>query len=499
MPVGERHHPGYGRGVEASARDCPAILPSFPASAMSRSREDGPSSRFWLMSEEQLYIVDGSAVAPARRVSLSEAGLREREHLQEWVLAHPEILGDEGRIVTFEFDRWVTGSGQLTWERLDVLALDRTGGLVLAELKRDRAPDAVMVQALNYAAMASRFTLDELVEAYASHRGEADTEQLLEELRDWAPNLSDESLSPPRVVLVAEDFGPVLTNTAMFLIEQGLDLRLVRLQLYELGDTLAITTSQVLPVPEAEEFMVRPRSTAPTQRSTRAAAERRASIPQRLVAARVFADGEELRIVVPDGVGEDRATIAAWLEEHPQRTIVRWHNDPVQPVEWAVDGAAYNLTTLIRQIIEAATEEAPRTQVWGPNWYRSRDGEVLPKAADALPDPSNARFDWTELHRLLEELPPGRWTTYGDVAVMVGTGAQALGQHLATCPECANAHRVLGGGGKPRPSFAWSDPADTRSQQEALEEEGITFPDGADPARELTVDELRYLAADEWG
>lgn len=40
--------------------------------------------------------------------------------------------------VTFEFDRWVTGTGDATWERLDMLALDRTARLVLAELKRGR-------------------------------------------------------------------------------------------------------------------------------------------------------------------------------------------------------------------------------------------------------------------------------------------------------------------------------------------------------------------------
>lgn len=172
------------------------------------------------MVEEQLYTVDGATAVPATRVSLTEAGLREREHLQEWVVAHPEILGEDVLPVTFEFDRWVTGTGDATWERLDVLALDRTGRLVLAELKRDRAPNSVMTQALNYAAMVSRFNLDELAEAYAQHSGpDRAPDDALDELREWAPSLSDENLSPPRIVLVAEDFGPVLTNTAMFLIE----------------------------------------------------------------------------------------------------------------------------------------------------------------------------------------------------------------------------------------------------------------------------------------
>ena len=333
-------------------------------------------------------MVEGAKATPAERVSLTEAGLLERRHIQEWVIAHPEILGEDVLIVTFEFDRWITGAGAPTWERLDVLALDRAGRLIVAELKRDVAPDAVMVQALNYAAMARGFSLDLLVEAYGARRGgELSAAELQEELHDWAPALSDETLGPPRIVLVAEDFGPVLRNTAMFLIEQGLDLRLVRVQLYRMTNgTLALTASQLLPVRDTEEFMVRPRSAASTQRAARAAAARRTSIPDRLVAAGIFEEGEELRIVVPAGVAEDRDSVAAWLAEDPQRSVVRWRQDPRAPVEWAVDGGSWNLTILIRHIIEEATGEPARTQVWGPNWYQTLDGEVLHKVAEPLGD-----------------------------------------------------------------------------------------------------------------
>ncbi len=110
------------------------------------------------MAEEQLYTVEGAKATPAERVSLTESGLLERQHLQEWVIAHPEILGEDVLIITFEFDRWITGARASTWERLDVLALDRAGRLIVAELKRDVAPDSVMVQALNYAAMAEAST-----------------------------------------------------------------------------------------------------------------------------------------------------------------------------------------------------------------------------------------------------------------------------------------------------------------------------------------------------
>jgi alkylated DNA nucleotide flippase Atl1 len=448
------------------------------------------------MADEQLYTVEGATATPARRVSLTQAGLLERQHLQEWVIAHPEILGEDVLIITFEFDRWITGVGSPTWERLDVLALDRAGRLVVAELKRDVAPDAVMVQALNYAAMARGFSLDLLVEAYGARRnGELTATELQDELREWAPSVSDETLAPARTVLVAEDFGPVLRNTAMFLIEQGLDLRLVRAQLYQMANgTLALTASQLLPVPDTEEFMVRPRSAASTQRATRAAAARRTSIPDRLVAAQVFEEGQELRIVVPSGVAEDREAVDVWIAEDPKRAIVRWRQDPRAPVEWAVDGEPWSMKMLIEHIVEEATGEPPRTHVWGPNWYQTLDGQALHKIAEPLGGLGGSRFDWSRLHALLAALPSGRWTTYGDLADAVGTAAQPLGGHLGQCEECPYPWRVLGGDGRPRPNFAWLDPSDKRTQEEALNAEGVTFAHGvAHPAKRLGAAELNRL------
>ena len=75
-------------------------------------------------------------------MTLAEAGLRERSDLQGWVLERPEILGDGVMVVAFEFDRWrAGGSGERERDRLDVLGLGRRGRLVVAELKRDRAPE----------------------------------------------------------------------------------------------------------------------------------------------------------------------------------------------------------------------------------------------------------------------------------------------------------------------------------------------------------------------
>lgn len=79
------------------------------------------------------------------------------------------------------------------------------------------------------------------------------------------------------------------------------------------------------------------------------------------------------------------------------------------------------------------------------------------------------------LHQLLLKLAPGDWTTYGDLASVIDSHPIAVGQHIARCEECTNAWRVLGADGRPRPNFAWSNPAETRTCRQVLEDEGVAF------------------------
>ncbi len=44
------------------------------------------------MSGETVFTVSGSTATVAQPISMADAGLTERAHLQEWVLAHPQVL-----------------------------------------------------------------------------------------------------------------------------------------------------------------------------------------------------------------------------------------------------------------------------------------------------------------------------------------------------------------------------------------------------------------------
>jgi hypothetical protein len=216
------------------------------------------------MADEHVYTVAGTAATPLVPVALGDAGFPERSHLQEWVVAHPEILGDGVKIVTLEFAQRRAASGTPERDRLDLLGLDRGGRLVVAELKRDVAPDTVEMQALKYAALASRFTRAQLAAEHArfrSSRGDAMTaEQASEALEAHCGGLIPENLAKPRIVLLASAFPPVVTATTVWLTEMSLDITLMTFQAYRDGDRVIVTVSQLYPVADAGTSPLLPRA-----------------------------------------------------------------------------------------------------------------------------------------------------------------------------------------------------------------------------------------------
>ena len=106
-------------------------------------------------------------------------------------------------------------------------------------------------------------------------------------------------------------------------------------------------------------------------------------------------------------------------------------------------------------------------------------------------------FDWTRLHKMLAAVPAGRWTTYGDLARVIGTAAQPLGQHVTSCTDCPHAYRVLAYNGTIPGGFRWTDPNDRRNPEDVLRAEGVRFSNGhADIDQRLRVADLEELSTE---
>jgi alkylated DNA nucleotide flippase Atl1 len=114
----------------------------------------------------------------------------------------------------------------------------------------------------------------------------------------------------------------------------------------------------------------------------------------------------------------------------------------------------------------------------------------LPNAA-----PVERRRDWSLLHQALAALPDGTWTTYGNLAALIGSHAVAVGQHLANNARLPNAYRVLTAEGAVSSQFQWPDPTDTRDVGQVLREAGVIFDEHgvADSSQQLSVQDLVAL------
>lgn len=281
-----------------------------------------------------------------------------------------------------------------------MLGLDADGRLVVAELKRDLAPDTVELQALKYAAMASRFTEEDLAAHHARFLAGRDApvsdEDALQRLYEHAPGLSPETLRSPRVVLLAGGYPSVVTTTAVWLHEVGLDIRLLRYQAYRTrpadtgghgaddGGQVLLSISQLYPPPDVEDFTVAPRRAEARTGSLARQQRRDASRTRRLLEAGVLVDGAELHLRVR-GEGltdEQRARLQAWIDEDPRRGQAAWRDDLRAQLTWALDGTAGTPSGLAQHVVEHAIGARPRLQ--GTLWWQDADGRTLVDLADAL-------------------------------------------------------------------------------------------------------------------
>jgi len=200
---------------------------------------------------------DDNRITPVSAKSFSELGFTERKHLQEWLAYRPDALGEELLIIQKEFNGFDD-----TKERLDLLALDKGGNLVIIENKLDDSGRDVVWQALKYASYCASLTKLQIVEIFQKYLNRyqqgGDAYALLCEFFD-APDIDEIKLNTgngQRLMLVAANFRKEVTSTALWLLGQGITVQCFKVTPYALGEQLLLSIDQIIPTPEAKELMI---------------------------------------------------------------------------------------------------------------------------------------------------------------------------------------------------------------------------------------------------
>ncbi|WP_337059771.1 MULTISPECIES: hypothetical protein [unclassified Kineococcus] len=343
--------------------------------------------------------MDGAKATPFERTRLDKQGLLEVDHLEPWVVEHPEVLGGNVRVITQQFDRWATAGGQVATERLDVLGLDSTGQLVVVELKRD-GDKRVHLQALTYAALVARFTKEALGAVHAEYLNRTAEEPVTPEAAlarltdhvegDWG----EELLTRPRIVLIAERFPSQVMSTVSWLTElapQELEIYCVELSLFvdpNDGSGLCATFQQIFPIDDMADRVLGP--TVTTNAGSVSAKIAQRTRQQRSAAVIVdnslIPNGSQLTLRLETLQKPEVVTaVNQWLLEDPARSVATWRSDRQKPVHWLgepdVDG--WSPTKLVQHIIVCATDGSAPT-ISGPDAWTYQGKSLYAMATEFL-------------------------------------------------------------------------------------------------------------------
>jgi hypothetical protein len=208
-----------------------------------------------------MYRMASDSLVPVVVSSFGELGILERADLQRRLRDNITPLGADLLVIAEEFGDWEDAR-----RRIDLLAIDHDGHLVVIELKRTEDGGHMELQALRYAAMVSSMTFDDVAATYEAHCKEhphasghdADPRTALVEFLGTAAGDEPVISTEVRIVLVAAGFGREITTAVLWLNGfEGMDIRCVRLIPYKVDGQVLVDIQQLLPLPEAADYQVK--------------------------------------------------------------------------------------------------------------------------------------------------------------------------------------------------------------------------------------------------
>ena len=189
-----------------------------------------------------------------KEVEFAQLGLRERQDIQEWVAANPSILGDDLLIIGKEFSGF-----DRTNERLDLLAVDFSGRLVIIELKRDDSGADAHWQAVKYASYLQRADDDSIIKMAGEYWRESEDDAKNRLLQHLGADDLNALNNDQRIILASHRFAPEVTSAALWLNKKAPELiTCIRLTPYQdtQAGSLYLQATTIIPVPGVESYLV---------------------------------------------------------------------------------------------------------------------------------------------------------------------------------------------------------------------------------------------------
>ena len=304
--------------------------------------------------------------------SFLDLNIWERKHIQEWIRENPEILGEELLVVSIEFDRFVQSN-----DRLDILAIDRNGNLVVVELKRDSHAGYADLQAIRYAAMVSTMTIEKLLPYYLQYQQkylgieDPSEEQARTNIIEFVSDDNFQELSnKPRIILCSEDFSQEITTTVLWLNANGLDISCIKIKPHQVEDKIVIVPNKIIPLQEAKQYLIDIQKKEDEEIKQRKVRPRTMKI---LLENKLIKEGDKIYLK------NDLPNYLQYKESDPMFiATITGKMGQSNAVLWEKDGKEYSISALTWKIFKETHPEKKDPGGINGNWHWvNEEGENL--------------------------------------------------------------------------------------------------------------------------
>ncbi|MBC7185508.1 MAG: hypothetical protein H5U38_00585 [Calditrichaeota bacterium] len=150
--------------------------------------------------------------------------------LEEWLEKSPDAILEDSKLLVI--GRQVTTN---LGSSIDLLGLDRSGAVVVVELKRGRTPRETLAQALEYASYVEQLDAQQLDELFQQYIGD-ESLALADYHREYFDLPPDEAVAfnkEQRIVIVGQEISGPIRQTSSFLRKKGIKVTCVEFSYFE--------------------------------------------------------------------------------------------------------------------------------------------------------------------------------------------------------------------------------------------------------------------------
>lgn len=308
-----------------------------------------------------MFVVDEDdlSIDQLEEVNFSKIGWTEPDQLEELVAENLEsfIQANHEEENLLLIGRQVRDE---TKGKNDLVAIDGSGNIVLIEIKRDKDDmekrrEKIEHQAIRYAAALARIdSAEELlskiyVNYVATYEDVDEPEKVARNrlygfLRENNVDLGDVNPNQ-RIILFASGYDERSLSSLAWLAANGIDITVLRGDLYRYQDQLMLDIEQLLPTPKEEAYFIdiEERSLDPKETSTSTNRRQKPRLRDLIEAGKVDS-GDRLRIPAAE---DDDQTARATLIDH--RTV-EVGGEEVSPNQWAKGALGWTSVSIYRQL-----------------------------------------------------------------------------------------------------------------------------------------------------